>query len=129
VKLSALKRGTFFEPALKGGICRQAGQKDVPIATEVAPAPGEGCFFGRPDDHFSGFKWQKAPAAQLGKSDCASLGDTECWTGRQQNGRQLPSRSLGGNDPRQKITLRRGLQRSEPVKLDSSALRIIFDCG
>jgi hypothetical protein len=36
------------------------------------------------------------------------LRDTECCTGRQQNGRQLPFRSPGGNDPRQKITSRPG---------------------
>jgi hypothetical protein len=32
------------------------------------------------------------------------LGDTECCSGGQQNGRQLPFRSQGDNDPRQKIT-------------------------
>jgi hypothetical protein len=83
VKLSALKRGASLDPALKVGICRRAGQKDVPFATAVAPAPAKGVFLAD----------QMITSAVL-------------------NGKgRLPFRSPGGNDSasgRQKITLRRG---------------------
>jgi hypothetical protein len=52
----------------------------------------------RPDEHGGAVKWQRAPAAWIGKSGGVFLGDTECCTGRQQNERQLPSRSPFGND-------------------------------
>lgn len=51
----------------------------------ICAGPEKGCFGGRPDEHLSGFKWQRAPAAQLGKSGGVFLRDTECFIGRQQN--------------------------------------------
>jgi hypothetical protein len=55
-------------------------------------------FFSRPDEHSGAVKWQRASAAQLGKSGGVLLGDTECCASRQQNGSKLPFRSPGGND-------------------------------
>jgi hypothetical protein len=34
-------------------------------------------FFSRPDQYGGAVKWQRAPAAQLGKSGCVFWGDTE----------------------------------------------------
>jgi hypothetical protein len=44
-KIAPIPEIAFLDPALKGGICRPAGQKDVPIATAVAPAPARGVFW------------------------------------------------------------------------------------
>jgi hypothetical protein len=55
MKLPALKGGAFrkgkylfqivsLNSTRKGAICRRAGQKDVPIATVVAPAPARNVF-------------------------------------------------------------------------------------
>jgi hypothetical protein len=52
----------------------------------------------RPDKHGGAVKWQRACAAWIGKSGGVLLGDPECCFGKQQNQRQLPSRSPGGND-------------------------------
>jgi hypothetical protein len=34
-------------------------------------------FFSRPDEHGGAFKWQRAPAAWIGKSGGVFLGDTQ----------------------------------------------------
>jgi hypothetical protein len=39
---------------------------------------GAGYFFSRPDQHGDAAKWQRAPAAWIGKSGGVLLGDTEC---------------------------------------------------
>jgi len=59
---------------------------------------GAGQFFRRPDDHAVAFKWQRASAAVLGKSGCVLWFYTVRFIGRQQNERQLPSRSPGAID-------------------------------
>jgi hypothetical protein len=64
----------------------------VPLKSEVR------VFFSRPDEHGDAFKWQRAPAAQLGKSGGVILGDTGGCFQQQQNAWQLPFRSPGGND-------------------------------
>jgi hypothetical protein len=43
----------------------------IPLKSEVR------VFFSRPDEHGGAFKWQRASAAWIGKSDCVFLGDTE----------------------------------------------------
>ncbi len=48
---------------------------------------GGGVFFSRPDDHAGAFKWQRAPAAALGKSGGVLLFYADRFTGRQQNER------------------------------------------
>jgi hypothetical protein len=106
MKLLALKGGLLVEENI---YFRYSDLQKLFRLPPLLCRPGRGVFFWPTDDHFSDFKWQRVSAAQLGKSVCVFLGGTGCCAGREQKGRQLPFRSPGGNDPRQKITLRPGL--------------------